>query len=263
MRLVKLTVWALLLVLTACCMDTPTKSIAGLIAAYNTRNNGEVHIEPSAYYRWLSQQLWLNTPAPQASEQLSAALQVVATSKRVTKKRSLQVSKQHAHASVLLALGHMAIEQQVTCTRCGLQPLWQPLKATLSDDHLNMLLDTLTLSPTNKQNYYRQKRFIVAALIIAGADANRVAKQNGLCPLGQAVLYDDAQAVTVLLDHGANPNVPLMADSNTPLIWHAQSLAVTKLLIRNGARLPTITHLSGCDQERYQELEALYNDTQE
>lgn len=245
------------------CMDTPTKSIAGLLAAYNTRNNGEVHIDPSAYYRWLSQQLWLDAPAPQASERLTAALQVITTPKRVTKKRSLQVSKQHAHASVLLALGHMATEQPIAYTREGLQALWHPLQTSLSDDHLNMLLDTLTLRATNKQDYYRQKRFIVAALIIAGADTNRTAKQSGLSPLGEAVLYDDAQAVTLLLDQGADPNVPLMADSNTPLIWHAPSLAITKLLIDHGARLPTITHLSGCDQERYQELQALCNQTEQ
>ncbi len=244
------------------CMDIPTKSIAGLIAVYNTRNNGEVKIDPDTYYRWLSQQVWLTTPTPQASAQLNTALNLVASPKRVTKTRSLNVSKQHAHASVLLALGHMATEQQIAYTSSELQALANPLQATLSEDHLNLLLDTLTLRATNKQYYYRQKRFIVAALIIAGANANRPAKHSGVSPLGEAVLYDDAQAVTLLLHHGADPNVPLMADIDIPLIWHAPSVTVTKLLIDRGARLPAITHLSGCDKERYEQVTSLFTQYQ-
>ena len=77
---------------------------------------------------------------------------------------------------------------------------------------------------------------IVELLITHKAEVNAVDKQ-GLTPLHYALLADNPGVVRMLLDHGANPNVPDTTAGQTPLILAAAKgyKQAAELLMMRGA----------------------------
>ena len=63
---------------------------------------------------------------------------------------------------------------------------------------------------------------------------------GGATPLMAAALYGDASLVATLLDAGADPNVADDAGA-TPLMWAADDLAKTRLLVEHGANVSAVS----------------------
>jgi ankyrin repeat protein len=81
-------------------------------------------------------------------------------------------------------------------------------------------------------------------LIDKGADPNQVDPDNGMTPLGDAVLAAQMESVERLLLRGADPN--RRANGNTALHWAASKgdIEIARILLDHGAN-PTVRNREG------------------
>jgi len=80
----------------------------------------------------------------------------------------------------------------------------------------------------------------LAAMLKAGADPNLKEERGGLTPLMYAAEVGSTDAMRMLLDNGANPNLKNDSDS-TALMWSVSDAAKVRLLLEHHADVNTAT----------------------
>src|ERR1700722_10618139 len=122
----------------------------------------------------------------------------------------------------------------------GLKMIWQLLKNSYGKKKLSKVLQIIRSCLYADQSYWVCERYAIAALVMAGANIETTDHSGHTC-LGEAVLRQDIPATQLLLEHGADPNVPFGEFFPEPIVYYARTVPIPQLLLKYGAKISKIS----------------------